>query len=235
MRCQFDMLSRDRLDRAKVGSSRAVLAALVVVSSMVAFSPAIAADPVPAKKVVDLAKGRATAAAVCAACHMPDGNSMIPQNPKLNGQHAAYLEKQLLNFKMKPGAKEPERNNAIMMGFAAMLSDEDIRNISAFYASQKATPGAAKRADLVATGERIYRAGLPAKGVPACIGCHAPNGAGIPAQYPLLAGQHPEYTEAQLNVFRLGTRKNSAQMMTISSKMSEAEIAAVSEYVATLK
>ena len=235
MRCQFDMLSRDRLDRAKVGASRTVLAALVVVSSMVAFSPAIAAEPVPAKKVVDLAKGKATAAAVCAACHMPDGNSMIPQNPKLNAQHAAYIEKQLLNFKMKPGAKEPERNNAIMMGFAAMLSDEDIRNIAAFYASQKATPGAAKRADLVATGERIYRAGLPAKGVPACIGCHAPNGAGIPAQYPLLAGQHPEYTEAQLNAFRLGTRKNSAQMMTISSKMSEAEIAAVSEYVATLK
>ena len=235
MRCQFDMLSRDRLDQAKVGASRAVLAALVVVSSMVAFSPAIAAEPVPAKKVVDLAKGKATAAAVCAACHMPDGNSMIPQNPKLNAQHAAYIEKQLLNFKMKPGAKEPERNNAIMMGFAAMLSDEDIRNIAAFYASQQATPGAAKRADLVATGERIYRAGLPAKGVPACIGCHAPNGAGIPAQYPLLAGQHPEYTEAQLNAFRLGTRKNSAQMMTISSKMSEAEIAAVSEYVATLK
>ena len=136
---------------------------------------------------------------------------------------------------MKPGAKEPERNNAIMMGFASMLSEEDIRNVSAFYASQKRTPGAAKRADLVATGERIYRAGLPAKGVPACIGCHAPSGAGIPAQYPLLAGQHPEYTEAQLNAFRLGTRKNSAQMMTISSKMSEAEIAAVSEYVATLK
>ncbi len=235
MRCQFDMLSRDRLDRAKGASSRAVFAALVVVTSMVAFSSAHAAEPVPVKKVVDLAKGKATAAAVCAACHMPDGNSMIPQNPKLNGQHAAYIEKQLLNFKMKPGAKEPERNNAIMMGFASMLSDEDIRNLAAFYASQKPTPGAAKRPDLVAQGERIYRAGLPAKGVPACIGCHAPSGAGIPAQYPALAGQHPEYTEAQLNAFRLGTRKNSAQMMTISSKMSEAEIAAVSEYVATLK
>ncbi len=235
MRCQFDMLSRDRLDRAKGASSRAVFAALVALTSMVAFSSANAAEPAPAKKVVDLAKGKATAAAVCAACHMPDGNSMIPQNPKLNGQHAAYIEKQLLNFKMKPGAKEPERNNAIMMGFASMLSDEDIRNLGAFYASQKPTPGAAKRPDLVAQGERIYRAGLPAKGVPACIGCHAPNGAGIPAQYPALAGQHPEYTEAQLNGFRLGTRKNSVQMMTISSKMSEAEIAAVSEYVATLK
>lgn len=235
MRCQFDMLSRDRLDRAKGASSRAVFAALLALSSMVAFSSANAADPVPAKKVVDLAKGKATAAAVCAACHMPDGNSMIPQNPKLNGQHAAYIEKQLLNFKMKPGAKEPERNNAIMMGFASMLSDEDVRNLAAFYASQKPTPGAAKRPDLVAQGERIYRAGLPSKGVPACIGCHSPNGAGIPAQYPALAGQHPEYTEAQLNAFRLGTRKNSAQMMTISSKMSEAEIAAVSEYVATLK
>ncbi len=235
MRCQFDMLSRDRLDRAKGASSRAVFAALIALTSMVAFPSANAADPVPAKKVVDLAKGKATAAAVCAACHMPDGNSMIPQNPKLNGQHAAYIEKQLLNFKMKPGAKEPERNNAIMMGFASMLSDEDVRNLAAFYASQKPTPGAAKRPDLVAQGERIYRAGLPSKGVPACIGCHSPNGAGIPAQYPALAGQHPEYTEAQLNAFRLGTRKNSAQMMTISSKMSEAEIAAVSEYVATLK
>jgi cytochrome c553 len=166
---------------------------------------------------------------------MPDGNSVIAQNPILAGQHAAYLEKQLYNFKLKAGAKEPERNNAIMLGFASILSDEDIRNIAAFYAAQKANNASAKRKDLIVLGAKIYRSGLPEKGLPACAGCHSPNAAGIPAQFPRLAGQHPEYTEATLNNFRLGQRKNSAQMMTIAGKMTEAEIAAVSEYLASVR
>jgi cytochrome c553 len=225
MRREFDMV----LASAKVFSIG------LVSSVVIGSSVALAADAPPAKKVVDLAKGRATAAAVCAACHMPDGNSMIPQNPILAGQHAAYLEKQLHNFRLKPGAKEPERNNAIMLGFASMLSEEDIRNLGAFYASQSPKSAAPKRKELVQAGERIYRGGIAEKGVPACAGCHSPNGAGIPAQYPRLAGQHPEYTESTLNGFRLGQRKNSAQMAVIAAKMSESDIAAVSEYIASMR
>jgi cytochrome c553 len=234
MRCQFDMLSMNRMqDRARKG--RKFVAALAAAAAVVIAQPVLAAEPVPAKKVVDLAKGKATAAAVCAACHMPDGNSMIPQNPSLAAQHAGYLEKQLHNFRVKPGAKVAERENAVMAGFAAMLTPEDISNLSAFYAQQTPKSAAPKRKELVAAGERIYRAGVAERGVPACAGCHSPNGAGIGAQNPRLAGQHPEYLESTLNNFRLGQRKNSAQMMTIAGKMTEADIAAVSEYIASMR
>ena len=225
MRREFDMVS----------ASAKWLSSLVIVSALGWSQAVMAADPAPAKKTVDLAKGKATAAAVCAACHMPDGNSMIPQNPILAGQHAAYIEKQLHNFRLKAGAKEPERNNAIMLGFASMLSEEDMRNLGGFYAAQTAKPASAKRKELVAAGQRIYTAGITEKGVPACAGCHGPNGAGIPAQYPRLAGQHPEYTESTLNGFRQGQRKNSAQMMAIAAKMSETDVAAVSEYIASMR
>ncbi|MFZ9480648.1 MAG: c-type cytochrome [Burkholderiaceae bacterium] len=225
MRREFDMVS----------ASAKWLSSLVIVSALGWSQAVMAADPSPAKKTADLAKGKATAAAVCAACHMPDGNSMIPQNPILAGQHAAYIEKQLHNFRLKAGAKEPERNNAIMLGFASMLSEEDMRNLGGFYAAQTAKPASAKRKELVAAGQRIYTAGITEKGVPACAGCHGPNGAGIPAQYPRLAGQHPEYTESTLNGFRQGQRKNSAQMMAIAAKMSDTDVAAVSEYIASMR
>ena len=225
MRREFDMVS----------ASTKWLSSLAIVSALGWSQAVMAADPAPAKKTVDLAKGKATAAAVCAACHMPDGNSMIPQNPILAGQHAAYIEKQLHNFRLKAGAKEPERNNAIMLGFASMLSEDDMRNLGGFYAAQTAKPASAKRKELVAAGQRIYSAGITEKGVPACAGCHGPNGAGIPAQYPRLAGQHPEYTESTLNAFRQGQRKNSAQMMAIAAKMSETDVAAVSEYIASMR
>ena len=225
MRREFDMVS----------ASAKWLSSLVIVSALGWSQAVMAADPSPAKKTADLAKGKATAAAVCAACHMPDGNSMIPQNPILAGQHAAYIEKQLHNFRLKAGAKEPERNNAIMLGFASMLSEDDMRNLGGFYAAQTAKPASAKRKELVAAGQRIYSAGITEKGVPACAGCHGPNGAGIPAQYPRLAGQHPEYTESTLNAFRQGQRKNSAQMMAIAAKMSETDVAAVSEYIASMR
>jgi len=234
MRYQFDTLSaRPRNDQPirVLGSFFAAAAAAI---GLLVSTPTIATEPA-SKKPVDLVKGKATAAAVCAACHMPDGNSMIPQNPILAGQHAAYLEKQLNNFKLKVGAKEPERNNAIMLGFASTLSEDDIRNIAAFYATQKPTPASPKRKELLVTGAKIYRSGLPERGLPACAGCHSPNAAGVPAQFPRLAGQHSEYTEATLNNFRLGQRKNSAQMVTIAGKMTEAEIAAVSEYLASVR
>ena len=232
MRCQFDMVSKGR----PVG--KRLVSALFMASMLAAAGLAqsvYAADPAPAKKTADLAKGKATAGAVCAACHMPDGNSMIAQNPILAGQHAAYIEKQLTNFRLKAGAKEPERNNAIMLGFATMLSEDDMRNLGAFYASQKPNAAAPKRKDLIAVGEKIYRSGAPEKGLPACAGCHGPSAAGIPAQYPRLAGQHPEYTESTLNAFRGGQRKNSAQMTTIAAKMSDTDVAAVAEYVASIR
>lgn len=234
MRCQFDMLSLSRLSKS-AAMGRKLLTVAAAAASFMMVAPVSAAEPAPAKKVVDLAKGKATAAAVCAACHMPDGNSMIPQNPILAGQHAAYLEKQLHNFRVKPGAKVAERENAVMAGFAAMLTPDDIANLAAYYSQQTPKPVSPKRKELLAVGEKIYRAGLPEKGVPACAGCHSPNGAGIGAQYPRFAGQHPEYTEGTLNNFRLGQRKNSAQMMTIAGKMSESDIAAVSEYIASLR
>lgn len=227
MRFQFDMDSK-RSNRAIVSTVAAVAAALFLAQA------AVAAPPAPAPKA-DLEKGKATAAAVCAACHMPDGNSMIPDNPILAGQHPAYTKKQLNNFKVKPGAKEAERNNAIMAGFAAMLSDEDIRNVAAFYAAQQPKSAGAQRKELVELGQQIYKAGVPSKAVPSCAGCHGPNASGIPAEYPRLAGQHAKYTESQLAGFRDGVRKNSAQMTAIAAKMSDAEIAAVSEYIASLK
>lgn len=228
MRRQFDMLF-------SLAKPFGFIVAAVTVFSLGLAQVSMASDAAPVKKEADLAKGKATAAAVCAACHMPDGNSVIPQNPILAGQHAGYIEKQLHNFKPKAGAKEPERNNPIMLGFASMLSEDDMKNLGAFYASQKPNGAASKRKELIATGERIYRGGIPEKAVPACSGCHSPNAAGIPVQYPRLAGQHPEYTEAQLNSFRLGQRKNSQQMMTIASKMSETDVAAVAEYIASIR
>ena len=198
----------------------------------VAAAPAFAQSG-PAK--VDLAKGQAIASQVCAACHGADGNSPSPANPILAGQHADYLYKQLSNFKVKAGAKEAERANAVMAGFAAGLSEEDMRNVSAFYARQPIKPAAAADANLAELGQKIYRAGIGAKNVPACAGCHSPNGAGIPAQYPRLGGQYADYTASQLVAFRQGVRKNNAQMTAIAARMSDAEIKAVSEYIAGLR
>lgn len=177
----------------------------------------------------DLAKGQEKVTQVCGACHTADGTRGSPANPILQGQHAEYLVKQLVEFK---GNK---RTNAVMNGMAAPLTEEDMRNVAAFYASKQAKPGTAKNKDLVLLGEKIYRGGIAGKQVPACAGCHSPNGAGIPAQYPRLSGQHSDYTEAQLNGFRAGTRANSAQMVAIAAKMSDTEIKAVADYIAGLR
>ena len=196
------------------------------------FSPAAMAQGVAAK--ADPAKGQQLSQ-TCAACHGADGNSTAPANPKLAAQHADYLYKQLVNFVPKQGAKEAERANAIMAGFAATLSDEDRRHIAAWYSSQPLKASAARNKDLVELGQKIYRSGIPEKQIPSCAGCHGPAGAGIPAQYPRLQGQWAEYTESQLTQFRGGQRKNSAQMTTISARMSDREIKAVSDYIAGLR
>ena len=183
----------------------------------------------------DPAKVQKIAAEVCAACHGPDGNSTAAANPKLAGQHPDYLYKQLQNFKVKGGAAQAERANPIMTGFAATLTDADMHGLSAWYASQKLKPSAARNKDTVELGKKIYRGGIAEKSIPACAGCHSPNGAGLPAQYPRLAGQYSDYTEAQLVGFRQGARRNSVQMVAIAARMSDAEIKAVSDYIAGLR
>ena len=177
----------------------------------------------------DLGKGAATYGQVCVACHAADGNSSTPANPKLAQQHPEYLIKQLQEY------KSGKRENAIMKGFASSLSDDDMVNISYWLASQKATPGFAQEKDLVRLGERIYRGGIAGRNVAACASCHSANGAGIPSQYPRLAGQHAEYTLDQMNQFRSGVRKNSAQMTKIAAYMTDEELRAVSDYIAGLR
>jgi cytochrome c553 len=199
------------------------------------FGLAFAQDKAAKASKPDPVAGQQVAAGVCASCHAADGNSAIPANPKLAAQHAAYLAKQLHNFKPKADGKPPDRNNAIMQGFAAALTDQQIRDVSVYFATQKLKPSAAKDKDLVELGQKIYRGGISDKGVPACAGCHSPNGAGIPDQYPRLQGQYADYTESQLVAFRSGARANSAQMMTISGRLSDKEIKAVSDYIAGLR
>ncbi len=201
-----------------------LLGALALSAPMAMANTAAAATAKP-----DLAKGQAIATQVCAACHTADGSRGSPANPILAGQHYEYLVKQLTEF------KAGKRNNAIMKGFAATLSDDDMKNVAAFYASKSAKPGFAKDKALVKLGEQIYRGGIADKAVPACAGCHSPTGAGIPSQYPRLGGQHADYTEAQLVALRSGARDNSAQMVTIAAKMSDREIKAVSDYIAGLR
>lgn len=199
---------------------------------------ALAAQSALAQGVVkgDPAKAQQIVTQVCVACHAADGNSTIPANPSLAGQHPEYTYKQLMNFKSQ-GGKPAERNNGVMAGMVANLSQEDMQNLAVYYATQKAKPRAARDAALAKQGEAIYRGGVAGKGVPACAACHSPNGAGMPAQYPRLAGQHTEYTASQLKLFRSGQRANDAvQMMRgVAAKMSDQEIAAVSEYIAGLR
>ena len=197
---------------------------LYVVALATLFATSVMADEakVPAKP--DLAKGAAISASVCAACHTADGSRGAPAFPILQGQHADYLAKQLNEF------KSGKRANAIMKDKAAPLSDDDIRNVAAFYASKTAKPGQSKTPATVALGMKIWRGGIAEKGVPACAGCHGPAGAGIPAQYARLGGQHAEYVSAELMLFRAGKRGNSPQMATIAARMSDDEIAAVSDY-----
>jgi cytochrome c553 len=177
----------------------------------------------------DLVKGGQSFAAVCASCHGVDGNSMAPANPKLAQQHPEYLIKQLQEF------KSDKRSNPIMKGFASALSEEDMKNIAYWAASQKIKPGFAKDKDLVTLGERIYRGGISDRQVPACAGCHSPTGAGIPSQYPRLGGQHAEYTASQLTAFRDGVRKNNLVMNQVAAKLNDREIRAVADYIAGLR
>lgn len=183
----------------------------------------------PAASAPEPAKGAAISTAVCAACHSNDGSRGIAANPIIQGQHPDYLVKQLVEF------KAGKRENATMRAMAAPLSDSDMKNVAAFYAGKQAKPGFAKNKDLVALGEKIYRGGIADRSVPACAGCHSPNGAGIPAQYPRLSGQHADYVEAQLVAFRSGLRHNNPAMTIVAAKLNDREIKALADYVAGLR
>ena len=208
----------------------------IVLSLGIVFTVAAQATDKPAAAPnVDAAKGQLIAAQVCAACHNPDGNSAIAANPKLAGQHADYIYKQLKNFKAD-GSKPAERNNPIMGGMVAALSDQDMKNVAAWYASQTQKSELAKN-PAIEVGQKLYRAGNAGKGLPACAACHGPSGAGIPAHYPRIGGQFADYTEMQLKAFRTGERANdpNKMMRAVADKMSDAEIKAVSDYIAGLR
>lgn len=177
----------------------------------------------------DAEAGKANAA-VCAACHGMEGNSTVAQWPKLAGQHAAYLERQLRLI--RDGAHQvPE-----MAPMVASMNDEDFANLAAYFSIQTPQPMAADEA-LVPAGERLYRAGNPESGVPACMACHGPAGEGNPlAVYPRLAGQHALYTANMLKKYRDGTTWGSEDTLSITMadvarNLSDAEIEAVASYI----
>lgn len=184
----------------------------------------------------DAAKGQQIASQVCAGCHNADGNSAIPANPILAGQHAEYITRQLTNFKAQNG-KPAERNSPIMGGMVAALSPDDMKNLGAYYSSQAPKLGGAKDKALAQQGEKLYRGGNLDTGVPACAGCHSPNGAGIPPVYPRLAGQHADYVATQLRAFRAEQRTNDANnvMRMIAARMSDKEMQAVAEFISGLR
>jgi cytochrome c553 len=207
--------------------------AWALVGLMVCAMPLAGAEP---EAKADSSKGQNIANKVCAACHGADGNSAIPANPKLAGQIPEYIQKQLANFKAT-GGKKAERENPVMGGMAAGLSDQDMRDVAAYFGAQQTKPGAARHPDTLDQGRKLWRAGDLSKGLPACAGCHGATGAGLPAQYPRLGGQYPEYLEAQLKAFRAGERRNDASkmMQSIASKMSDPEIRAVADYASGLR
>jgi cytochrome c553 len=190
-----------------------------------------------ADKSPEYTKGQALAG-VCAGCHGIDGHSAVPTQPSLGGMSAAYIGKQLTHF------KTGQRDNAIMKGFAANLSDADIKSLSVYYAAQKPRTVGTKDEKLAKSAERLYRAGDATRSIPACAGCHSPTGAGIPAQYPRIGGQHAEYVAASLVGYKTGTRGTASKadanasgkiMIAIAAKLTDAEIKALAEYSAGLK
>jgi len=226
------------MNRVSVSSASAVFVKSLLLATL-AFSNAGAAEAphgAPAAKP-DAAKGAtlydsgdaARGLPACLSCHGANGNSSIAVNPKLSSQIEAYTHKQLVDF------TTPNRQHPVMTTYAKMLTEEEKRNVAAWLAVQKAKPGAAKNKDTVELGRKIYRGGIAEKGVAACASCHGAAGAGIPVQYPRLAGQQQDYTVAQLISFRNGTRSNSPQMTALSQRMSDAEMKAVADYIAGLR
>jgi cytochrome c553 len=191
----------------------------------------------------DLAKAQQIVTQVCAACHGAEGVSAASANPHLAGQHAEYTTLQLDHY--RPGL----RKNPVMAAMAATLSAEDAKALGAYFSDKKPKPGAAKDIALAEIGQKIYRGGNSQTGLPACAACHSPTGAGLPVQYPRLAGQYADYTYAQLQSFVKGDRGGEIKsadgkvledvqgriMATVAAKMSEREMKAVAEYISGLR
>jgi cytochrome c553 len=170
------------------------------------------------------------ATTVCAACHGADGNSVAPMFPKLAGQQEAYLSKQLTEF------ISGKRKNEIMEPIIATIGKGDVAGLAAYYAGQKQAPGEVADAAIVDAGKKLYADGNTDSGVPACMGCHLENGMGN-ERYPRLAGQHQTYTQQQMADFKAGKRNNDKGkvMRAVAERMTEQEMKAVSEYIASLK
>jgi cytochrome c553 len=202
----------------------------VLLTGVLALAGATAqADTAAAPPKPDLGKGSTISTSTCGACHANDGSRGVPTYPILEGQHADYIVKQLTEF------KDGKRNNPIMKPMASALSADDMRNVAAFYESKVAKPGSATHKDTVEQAREIWKAGIPDRKVPACAGCHGPEGAGMPAQYPRLGGQWAAYTEAQLTNFRTGQRANSPQMQAIATRLGDDEIKALADFMAGLR
>jgi cytochrome c553 len=211
--------------QAQLPRTIAALVAAVLLPSLASAATQDRPDP---------AKGRKIAAEVCAPCHNADGNSVITTNPKLAGQHAEYLVKQLTDL-AKGADDKTARENPVMSGFAGMLSPADRENVAAWFSSQGMVAGKPTGTDTAAAGQRLYRAGVPEKAVPACAGCHGPAGAGLPVRFPRIGGQHADYVEAELRAFRDGSRHNNEPMAMIAFRLSDPEIKALAEYVSGLQ
>jgi cytochrome c553 len=226
-----------------------VLAASGLLWASCVVSSAYAADVATAKP--DATKGEqlyakgdsARGILACVTCHGAAGNSTIAANPNLSAQAHEYLVKQLTDFKSKDGKAPPLRRgaggaNTVMTAFATALTAADMQNIAYYLAQQPLdykTAGTATNSASIELGQRIWRAGLPERNVPACAACHGATGSGIPAQFPRLSGQHPGYIAEQLKLFRGGERGNSDAMHSIADRMSDADIAAVADYAAGLR
>jgi cytochrome c553 len=218
---------------------------MLLLAGIAAATNLFASDLAAPAPKADPAKGQQIASTVCIACHMADGNSMVPTFPKLAGQHPEYLLKQMKSFKTD-GSAPPERVKALMNAMIAPFDETQMRDLAAYFSQQTQKPDVAKNRETAEFGQRLYRAGDQSKGLPACAGCHGPSGAGIPAQYPRIAGQFSDYLEAQLKNFREGaqspgpsetarTNDLNKMMRMVAIKMTDAEIKAVADYVAGLR
>jgi cytochrome c553 len=210
---------------------------MLLLVAVVGVWPAAAALAQGQSGKPDLAKAQTLVNQVCAACHGTDGNSASSLNPNIAGQPIEYITLQLAHF------KAGIRVNPVMQGMAATLTPEDMKALGVYFSQQKPKGLAAKDAALVRAGQKLYRGGDAAAGVPACAACHSPSGAGIPKNYPRLAGQYADYTYAQLKAFKAGERGadkdgkdiNGSIMVTIASKMTDAQMKSAAEYTSGLR
>jgi cytochrome c553 len=208
---------------------------LAAVIGMWPVAGAYAAEGAPAKP--DLAKAQSIVTQVCSACHGADGNSATPVNPSLAGQPAQYITLQLTHF------KSGIRTNPVMQGMTAALTPEDMVALGVYFSQQKPKLQSAKDPELVRAGQKLYRGGDTLTGIPACAACHGPAGAGVPKNYPRLAGQYSDYAYAQLKAFKArergadkdGKDVNGGIMVAIAGKMTDAQMKAVADYTSGLR